>query len=95
MSELKAKIGALVTEEQNKKERSVREWLATGGHAQTDHEQFVGIRKAYPSTGNWILEHEFILNWIDADVPTTPIVWMTGIPGAGTLFLLSIIITKG
>lgn len=83
MTELKSKIDAMVENEKVKKIKSVKEWLATGSQAQQDHEEFLAVRKEYPSTGRWILKHESITNWMDADVPTTPITWMTGIPGAG------------
>jgi hypothetical protein len=83
MTELKSSISKLVTEEKEKKIRSVKEWLATGSPPKDDHEKFLKERERYPSTGRWILEQEYILNWMGADVPITPLVWMTGIPGAG------------
>jgi hypothetical protein len=83
MQELKAKIDELVLDESDKKKRRVLEWLATESRAQVDHENFLAVRNEYPNTGRWILKHESISNWLTADVPNTPMLWLTGIPGAG------------
>jgi hypothetical protein len=85
MRDLKDKLGELVEVERNKKALLVKEWLATGSQAQIDHENFLAVRQHYPNTGRWILKNESILNWITADIPITPLVWLNGIPGAGTL----------
>lgn len=80
---LKAKIDGLVKDEHNKKATRVKEWLATGAQSIYDHERFLAEREPYPSTGRWILDHEIISDWMNAEVPASPIVWMTGMPGAG------------
>lgn len=83
MSTLKHHIEKLVAENREKKSTAVKEWLATGGQAQRDHEGFLAVREGYSRTGRWILNHEVIRDWVNPDTPATPIVWMTGIPGAG------------
>ncbi|KAF2658989.1 C2H2 domain-containing protein [Lophiostoma macrostomum CBS 122681] len=81
-------------EERNNKARAVKEWLATGSQSKLDHEKHMEVRQNYQTTGLWILKHEYIIDWMDADVPVTPLVWMNGIPGAGKTILASIIIEE-
>jgi hypothetical protein len=83
LAEMKGKLDELISSERQRKTRSVKEWLATGSQWIADHEKFLDVRKRYPTTGCWILKNDAIIHWLDDDVPTTSIVWMTGIPGAG------------
>lgn len=83
MTGLKVSVEELVRDQHMKKATRVKEWLATGAQSLYDHERFLAEREPYPSTGRWILDHEIISDWMNAEVPASPIVWMTGIPGAG------------
>jgi hypothetical protein len=83
VTEIKAKVEELVDEERTKKKTSVKDWLAVYPPLQCDHEKYRLVRGNYPGTGDWIAETEAIKHWLDADVPSTPLLWMTGIPGAG------------
>jgi hypothetical protein len=89
LTEIRSKMNLMIEEERGKKVKAIKEWLATGSQAAIDHERFLDVRKQYLSTGRWILKHELIANWLHADVPATPLIWMNGIPGAG-VFLQSI-----
>ncbi|ORY16158.1 C2H2 domain-containing protein [Clohesyomyces aquaticus] len=89
---MKMKLDDMVTEERNKKTKSVKEWIGAGSQTKLDHEKFCAVRSEYPTTGRWILKNEYINNWIEADVPATPLVWMNGIPGAGKTILASVIV---
>jgi hypothetical protein len=40
--------------------------------------------KSIPSSGKWLLEHEFVSAWMQAD-RALKFLWLKGIPGAGEL----------
>ncbi|KAF2736998.1 C2H2 domain-containing protein [Polyplosphaeria fusca] len=94
LNEIKSKMDQMIEEERSKKIKAIKEWLATGSQAAVDHERFLAVRQKYPNTGRWILKHETIDNWMHADVPATPLVWMNGIPGAGKTVLASIVVEE-
>jgi hypothetical protein len=51
-----------------------------------DHDKKCQLREANPGSGDWIMETEKMKNWIAGDdVPSSSIMWLTGIPGAGEL----------
>ena len=50
-----------------------------------DHEAFTELRQEYPASGRWILQHPFFRNWKDFTCPHADLLWINGIPGAGTL----------
>jgi hypothetical protein len=88
MTDIKAKVEELVDEERKKKNTSVNEWLNEGPRQKSDHDTYRSDRGKYSGTGDWIAENEAIKHWLDADVPSTPLLWMTGIPGAGEFIIL-------
>ncbi|KAJ4353923.1 uncharacterized protein N0V89_005654 [Didymosphaeria variabile] len=92
MGETKAKLEELVVEERTKKLVAVKEWFAVGSIQEEDHSKFTGIREKYKDTGKWIMKNDNIKDWMDADNPATPIVWLTGMPGAGKTILASSLI---
>jgi hypothetical protein len=83
--EFKADMQQRVKEEKLKKLSRVREWLAIESQAEQDHAGFREIRKNNSATATWILDHPFVKDWLEADIPTTPWLWMHGIPGAGMI----------
>ena len=50
-----------------------------------DHDANCRIREEYPGSGDWIIQTEKMKNWLFGDIPTSPILWLTAIPGAGKL----------
>ncbi|KAF1974533.1 C2H2 domain-containing protein, partial [Bimuria novae-zelandiae CBS 107.79] len=94
MAEMKAKLDEMIAEERAKKLSAVKEWLAVGSIQEEDHAKFTEIRLSYQDTGKWIMKNDNIKDWIDADVPTTPIVWLNGMPGAGKTILASTIVDE-
>ncbi|KAF1829385.1 C2H2 domain-containing protein [Decorospora gaudefroyi] len=94
MADLKARLDEAVKREQAKKNMMVKEWLAVGEQPQIDHDNFCRTRKECATTAHWILQHETIKHWMEADVPNAPVVWMHGIPGAGKTILASAIIDE-
>ena len=83
IADLKAKLNETIAKEQAKKMMIVKDWLAVGEQQQKDHDNFTRVRKECATTARWVLRHETVNHWMDADVPNTPTVWMHGIPGAG------------
>jgi hypothetical protein len=82
-AEYKTKLEESILREETKKLMVVKEWLAVGELPQLDHSSFCMIRTECATTTRWITQHEIVKNWIQADVPMSPVVWMYGIPGAG------------
>ena len=73
--------------ESQKKYTAVMEWISspqTKGYHEI-HESFCKTRREYPGTGDWILKHEKVQNWKEAETPVSSILWLNGIPGAGIL----------
>lgn len=61
----------------------VLRWIAAA--SMTDwHEQFCKARQCCPGSGDWILESEKLKDWKDSDTPNNTVLWLHGIPGAGT-----------
>ncbi|KAH8733175.1 hypothetical protein GQ44DRAFT_821389 [Phaeosphaeriaceae sp. PMI808] len=94
MIDIKMRLDQQVQEEKLKKLVTVREWLAVDQRADQDHLGYQNTRKTYSTTAQWVLKHENVEHWIEADPPATPLLWMHGIPGAGKTILASAIIDK-
>ena len=67
MSEMKSKLDEMIAEERTKKLTAVKEWLAVGSIQEDDHRDYTFIRNAYRETGKWIMKHDTIKDWMDAD----------------------------
>lgn len=78
-------------EDRDKKYWHVMEWLASlrldgdkGSHEQlVDHESFCEVRRENTGSGNWIMQNETVVSWINDATPRYPVLWLNGIPGAG------------
>ncbi|KAK7598537.1 hypothetical protein V3481_000161 [Fusarium oxysporum f. sp. vasinfectum] len=60
-----------------------------------DQARFSKIRSEYPGTGRWLLDNETFKGWFDlryARIP--PLLWLTGLPGAGKTILTSLIVEE-
>lgn len=90
MEDLKARFDDQVATEQGKQKIAVKEWLSVGDQLFKDHAEFSSIRNQYATTTRWIMANKSVEQWIDADEPDTPILWVHGIPGAGIYFNQSI-----
>jgi hypothetical protein len=88
MLDLTTRLDQQVEEEKLKKLMAVKEWLAVGQQPEQDHVRFQKTRSDYSRTALWILDHEYVKHWMEADIPATPLLWMHGIPGAGKMSLL-------
>jgi hypothetical protein len=70
--------------EKEKRLVAVQNWLVVGPQAKDDHAEHQRIRDEYPTTAAWIFKHDYVKDWVEADLPESPLLWMHGIPGAGT-----------
>lgn len=75
-----------VKAEDEKRLVAVQNWLVVGPQAKDDHKEHQRVRKDYPNTATWICKHEYVKDWVEADFPGSPLLWMHGIPGAGTVW---------
>ena len=80
-------LNSMETEERQNKYIAVMEWIA-GAPTNMDHESACEARKEDPSSGRWILTKPVFKIWKEADTPGSSILWLKGMPGAGTLTLL-------
>ncbi|KAL9086588.1 MAG: hypothetical protein Q9165_007031 [Trypethelium subeluteriae] len=78
-------------ERAQKKKKSVLDWIA-GDESDQGHDAKCTIRESCPGSGDWILKHEKVQNWRDAQTPIFSIAWLNGKPGAGKTILASAII---
>jgi hypothetical protein len=83
--DFKARMQEQVAQENLKRLITVKEWLAVASQAEEDHKGFREIRQINSATATWILDHSFVKDWLGAVNPTTPWLWMHGIPGAGMM----------
>jgi|SRR5690242_13998118 len=83
VQELNVKLDELVAADRVKKADAVKQWLAAGQQSSLDHDGYCRIRAENSNTTHWIFQQAYIVDWIDAAVPSTPVLWMHGIPGAG------------
>ncbi|OTA54483.1 hypothetical protein K449DRAFT_469433 [Hypoxylon sp. EC38] len=82
----------LESAEQQRQDR-VRVWLSHED-MMPDQEHYIRIRRDHPGTGKWILKKRLIRTWLDLETEAEPIMWLTGIPGAGKTILASVIIEE-
>ncbi len=72
----------------------VRAWLAHED-MESDQDHNASLRQTCPSAGQWILKKRLFKVWFDLESKADPILWLTGIPGAGKKYPLTRIIRAG
>jgi hypothetical protein len=66
---------------------AVSNWLKPTD-VEADQTRFRNIRKDYPTTGAWLLQDPRFIDWFNPHYPAIPpLLWLNGIPGAGSSFL--------
>lgn len=70
--------------------QEVLSWLSAAEDVQEEHLHNLADKRQ-PGTCDWILDDDQMVSWVE-DEKGDPILWMTGIPGAGKSFLSSLII---
>jgi hypothetical protein len=76
---------ALQTDKDNETQRCryvTRQWLSAGNY-EADQETYSNVRKGYPGTGQWLMEFDKFKAWFNPSSCITPLLWLSGIPGAG------------
>jgi hypothetical protein len=66
--------------ELDRKRLSVQQWLCPLD-ARTRHE--IAARKRHGNSGDWIFKHATFESWYDFNYGNEPLLWLSGIPGAG------------
>lgn len=94
MKELQQKTEDLIVEEERKKRKAVKEWLAVGSLPRQNHKSFKSVWKGNANTGRWIVDHGHFKEWLNPKSCAEPILWLNGIPGAGKTILASIVIEE-
>ncbi|KAI4598575.1 hypothetical protein KJ359_002988 [Pestalotiopsis sp. 9143b] len=83
-----------LNEQDSQRNRDVLTWLRPP-KVHEDHDIFVTKRASYPATGQWLLANTLFEEWFDPRFPTIPpLLWLSGIPGAGKTMLASMVVQK-
>jgi len=69
--------------ESRRQREVVRSWLASP-NVEVDQQSYSSVRNKDPNSGRWILSTSKFLSWFDPDFCSTSLLWINGIPGAGT-----------
>ncbi|KAF1840937.1 uncharacterized protein K460DRAFT_410330 [Cucurbitaria berberidis CBS 394.84] len=77
--------------ELDRKRLSVQQWLCPI-NAQTRHED--ATKNRYGDSGDWLLKDPRFKKWYDFDYCHEPLLWLSGIPGAGKTVLTSRVIDE-
>ena len=72
-------------EDNDNKFRAIMLWLCDTDN-KVEFEKACTARAESPATGEWILENVKVKDWKDEVMPSSPVLWMHGIPGAGESF---------
>lgn len=71
-------------EEENRRRREVcMQWLSAASY-DVDQETHTKVRSRFPGTGGWLLKNPRFDSWYNRDMSSNQLLWLTGIPGAGT-----------
>ncbi len=70
-------------EASRQRQARVRSWLSAED-MKLEHEHYTEVRRGFPGTGRWILEKRLVKRWLELDDSHSSLLWLTGIPGAGT-----------
>jgi hypothetical protein len=66
----------------------VRAWLAAED-MRSEQEYHSTVRQEFPGTGRWIIKKRLVKDWLEIETRCEALLWLTGIPGAGTVSFLS------
>ncbi|KAI1772544.1 hypothetical protein F4818DRAFT_426298 [Hypoxylon cercidicola] len=87
-------LQSILDEQENRRLREVLVWLSAP-NVSNDQSYYSKIREEYPGTGRWLLDVPAFKEWFDPRCPTIPpLLWMTGMPGAGKTILASLVVEE-
>jgi cell division FtsZ-interacting protein ZapD len=78
----KATLERIKVEEIQRQKEIVFQWLSAA-NCEVDQETYAKVREEYPQSGKWLMSHDRFESWFHPDFCSTPLLWMSGIPGAG------------
>jgi hypothetical protein len=76
----------------DRRRSKVLQWLSPAS-SQIIQEGCEKARAEYPGTGQWLFSNERFSKWFHPDFCQSPLLWLSGIPGAGKL--QSVLIMSG
>lgn len=68
----------------------LKKWLQSPGEEDSEEAyqiKNINKRKEYEGTGDWFLDEEPIRDWVEAEMPEFPILWVHGKWGTGMSFI--------
>jgi len=66
----------------DRRRSKVMQWLSPAS-SETIQEGCEKARSEYPGTGQWLLRDDRFQSWFDPSFCSNPLLWLSGIPGAG------------
>jgi hypothetical protein len=66
----------------DRRRSKVMQWLSPAS-SETIQEGCEKARWEYPGTGQWLLRDDRFQRWFDPSFCSNPLLWLSGIPGAG------------
>jgi hypothetical protein len=66
----------------DRRRSKVLQWLSPAS-SETIQEGCEKARSEYSGTGQWLLKEDKFSKWFDPDFCSNPLLWLSGIPGAG------------
>ena len=79
-----AEFQSLKDGEKSHQLNTVQTWLSAAS-TNVDQETYASKRKKYPTSGRWLLGDSRMRAWLDPEACATPLLWVNGIPGAGSV----------
>jgi len=73
-------------DERKRRHVAVTAWLSPA-NSRLDQNNAASERKEYPETGRWLLDYHKVKSWLDQNSYSIPLLWISGIPGAGMTVL--------
>ncbi|KAI1769143.1 hypothetical protein GGR53DRAFT_528987 [Hypoxylon sp. FL1150] len=89
------KLQSILDEQETRRTREVYTWL-NAPNVENDQHHYSKVQGEYPDSGQWLLKVPAFKEWFDPKCPTIlpPLLWMTGIPGAGKTILASLAVEE-
>lgn len=91
--QLEVDLVATTQAENDRRRGIVTPWLSAFSN-ECEHENHRESRSSGNQSGSWLLGHPNFQKWFSPSHKTTPILWLTGIPGAGKTVLASVVIDE-
>lgn len=81
------------SEDLDRRRTAILQWLSPAS-SETVHERHLAARATNPDSGAWLLKHDRFEKWFDVNFCSTPLLWLSGKPGAGKTVLASRVIEE-